>query len=67
MTILCGDSDELHFFGVIDDLFRFDERSIAVRIIIIITVVIRFDCDCALSGDLTHNFFELLGTHVTFF
>ena len=63
MTVLCSNGDELHFLGIVDNSFGLDKRSITVRIIVIITVIVRSDLCCSCFGKVAHDLTELL--HIT--
>ena len=60
MTILRCHSDELHFFRIVNDLFRLDKGSVAVRIIIGIAVIVGIDLRCPCLGKVAHDLTELL-------
>ena len=40
IAVFGGDSNKLHFFAVIDDLFMLNERSIAICVIILICIIV---------------------------
>ena len=60
VSVFGGDSDELHFLAVIHDLFRLDNGSVAVRVIIRIIFIVGSNIGCACFGKLSHDLTELL-------